>query len=192
HCPPRLVPVVVCALTTGMRRSELLNLDWRDIDFASNTIQVLKSKSGKSREIPVMPALRTLLENLGPKSHGNVFKMPYITLRRLYHKALGSACITSFRFHDLRHTFASHFAMKTGDLPALQQILGHASIQMTLRYAHLSDKHIAEKMVLLSKSLPINGCETQAGVAPLIAPPRIASSQNVVELSMRNADVAQR
>ncbi len=81
--------------------------------------------------------------------------MPYITLRRYFATALKASRIDSFRFHDLRHTFASHFAMRTGDLPTLQQLLGHASIQMTLRYAHLSDTHMAEKMALLSMSMPI-------------------------------------
>ncbi|MEK7287570.1 MAG: site-specific integrase [Elusimicrobiota bacterium] len=67
-------------------------------------------------------------------------------LRRYFAQALKDAGIDSFRFHDLRHTFASHFIMKTSDLPALQKILGHASPQMTQRYAHLAAGHLAANM----------------------------------------------
>ena len=192
NCHPRLYPVVACALMTGMRRGELLNLDWRDIDFGSNVIQILKSKSGKPREIPMMPTLRAILENLGTPHTGNVFNLPAIMLRRYFARALAAPSITSFRFHDLRHTFASHFAMKVKDIPALQKILGHASIQMTMRYAHLSDTHTAATMTQLSKSMPIAPCTTPTQIAPRIAPPLINAPINFVELSMRNADVAQR
>ena len=180
NCPPRLYPLVACALMTGMRRGELLNLDWRDIDFTSNTIQILQSKSGKPRKIPIAPPLRSILEDLGPLPAGNVFNMPYITLRRLFAKVLQASRIDSFRWHDLRHTFGSHFAMKTGDLPTLQQILGHASIQMTMRYAHLSDTHMAAKMAMLSNGFPIENRTIPADTAPLTAPPQIQIPANIL------------
>ncbi|MCX5784344.1 MAG: tyrosine-type recombinase/integrase [Elusimicrobia bacterium] len=191
NCHHRLYPFVACALMTGMRKSELLNLDWRDIDFTSNTLQILQSKSGKVRKIPIMPQLKQILSNLSPKPSGNVFNLPDITLKRHFAIALKTSGIDSFRIHDLRHTFASHFAMRTGDLPTLQQILGHANIQMTMRYAHLSDKHMSDKMAILSKTLTIKNCTKTARVAPLIAPPRISALSNIVELPMNNADVAQ-
>ena len=181
NSPARLFPVVACALMTGMRRSEILNLEWQDIDFTSDTIQIMKSKSGKMRKIPIMPKLRQILIDLPAKPSGNVFNMPNITLRRHFALALEASRIHYFRFHDLRHTFASHFAMTTQDLPTLQQILGHASIQMTLRYAHLSDKHISEKMTLLSNALPIERCTTPSAIAPLIAPPQFSAPQNLLE-----------
>lgn len=180
NCDPRLYPVVACALMTGMRKGEILNLQWQDIDLGSNTIQILQSKSGKPRKIPIMPPLRAILEDLGPHPAGSVFNMPYITLRRHFKMALEASRITSFRFHDLRHTFASHFAMTTGDLPTLQQILGHAGIQMTLRYAHLSDNHMAAKMALLSKTMPIENRTIPAGTAPLTAPPQISIPANIL------------
>lgn len=61
--------------------------------------------------------------------------------------------LEDFRFHDLRHAFASHFVMSTGDLPALQRILGHSPLKMTLRYAHLSQAHLAGKMTAFAESL---------------------------------------
>lgn len=150
----RLRPILVCALSTGMRKGELLELDWRDVDFVSGTIHLLRTKSGKPRKIPMMAGLRSMLLQMVPKESGPVFELPEISLRRLFAKALADARIAEFRFHDLRHTFASYFAMKTGDLPALQQLLGHATVQMTMRYAHLSDQHVAEKMAKLEGSLP--------------------------------------
>jgi site-specific recombinase XerD len=72
--------------------------------------------------------------------------MPVKALQRHFTKALERAGIEKFRFHDLRHTFASHFVMSTGDLPALQRLLGHSSLKMTQRYAHMSKAHLAREM----------------------------------------------
>ena len=148
--------------STGMRKGEILHLDWRDVDFTSGTIQLLQTKSGKPRKIPMMAGLKAMLIQMMPKDTGPVFELPEISLRRMFAKAVSDARIAEFRFHDLRHTFASHFAMKTGDLPTLQQILGHATVQMTMRYAHLSDRHMAEKMSKLESALPALTQATQA------------------------------
>lgn len=177
NCSIRLYPIVACAIMTGMRRTEIRTLDWQDIDFTNNTIHVIKSKSGKTRRIPIMPQLRQIFLNLTPKPSGSVFSIPDITIKRHFALALEASNIDSFRFHDLRHTFASHYAMKLKDIPALQRILGHATIQMTLRYAHLSDTHIADQMNTLSKALPIEICNKPPTIAPLIAPPLIKCIQ---------------
>ncbi|HAH32877.1 MAG TPA: hypothetical protein DCL44_11255 [Elusimicrobia bacterium] len=84
-----------------------------------------------------------------------VFNVPDITLRRYFGKCLEAAGIVGFRFHDLRHTFASHFIMKTGNLPALQKILGHASPIMTQRYAHLSSGYLQAEMRAFNTCMPI-------------------------------------
>lgn len=178
-CHPRLKAIVACALMTGMRRGELLALAWQDIDFTSNAIQILYSKSTKPRQIPILPQLRQLFWEIGPKYKGSVFELPEITLRRYYNKALHEAQISDFTFHDLRHTFASHFIMKTGDLPTLQKILGHANIQMTLRYAHLCDQHMAAKMSLFGTAMPIEIAPKPAGIAPCIAPPALLETSKI-------------
>lgn len=152
-CDPRIYPFVVCALLTGMRRGEIFNLCWENADLEHEIFYVLQSKSGKPREIPISAKLGSVLKGLGPKDKGPVFDLPEITLRRLFAKALKDAQITDFRFHDIRHTFASHFIMRTGDLPALQKLLGHQSSMMTQRYAHLAASHLKMGIGLLDSGM---------------------------------------
>jgi integrase len=154
--PPRLYPVLVCALLTGMRRGEILNLRWEHLDLDKRIIYILESKSGKPREIQMASQLREEFLNMGPMDNGVVFDLPVIMLRRFYAKALKDASIANFRFHDLRHTFASHYIMKTHDLPALQNILGHSTPAMTMRYAHLSQGHLASNMAAFEATMPVN------------------------------------
>lgn len=117
---------------------------------------MLKSKSGKPREVPIAPKLHDVLISLSSKRDGLIFDIPEITLRRYFGTALREAKIFGFRFHDLRHTFASHFIMRTGDLPTLQEILGHHSPQMTQRYAHLAKGHLASEMQIFDSAMPIS------------------------------------
>lgn len=142
NCPRRLYAVVACAILTGMRMGEILKLSWENVDLEHGIIYVLNSKSGKPREIPIAAKLDSILRSLGPGLRGSVFEMPEITLRRHFPKALLASAIDDFRFHDLRHTFASHYIMQTGDLPSLQKLLGHATPTMTQRYAHLAANHL--------------------------------------------------
>lgn len=155
----RLYPVVLCALFTGMRRGEVMALDWQNINLESKTIYILHSKSGKPREIPIAEKFSEVLESMGPKTAGPIFGIPDITLRRLFERAKLASGLPEFRFHDLRHTFASHFAMKTGDMLALQRILGHASPQMTQRYAHLSRGHLDAAIRQFDAVMPVIGSE---------------------------------
>ena len=152
---PKLYPILVCALMTGMRRGEIFGLDWENVSLEHDTIYLLKTKSGKPREIPIASKLRELFLSLGPKPKGRIFEVPVITHRRYFDKAMSAADIHGFRFHDLRHTFASHFIMRTNDLPALQRILGHSTPSMTLRYAHLSKGHLASEMAAFESAVPI-------------------------------------
>jgi integrase len=151
-CHARIYPAVVCAIMTGMRRGEILRLSWKDVDLEHKILYVLESKSGKPREMPIAGKLHEVLATLGPKQ-GLVFDIPVITLRRYFDAALKKAGIQEFRFHDLRHTFASHYIMRTNDLPALQALLGHHSPVMTQRYAHLSRTHLKGGIELLDSAM---------------------------------------
>ena len=172
----RLLPVLVCALHTGMRKGEILGLDWSNVSLERNIIHILESKSGKSRQIPITSKLREVFVSLGVREQGKVFLLPNIMLRRFYARGLKDAGIFNFRFHDLRHTFASHFIMKTSNLPALKRLLGHSTPQMTQRYAHLSRGHIESEMASFGSSMP--GPDRSAGqMAPDKALASMSSAQ---------------
>lgn len=157
-CDNRISPLITCALLTGMRRGEIMSLTWANVDLSQGLIYILQSKSGRGREIPIAPNLHTVFADMGPKEPtAKVFDVPDITLRRHFDLALNAAGITGFRFHDLRHTFASYFIMKTGNLPALQKILGHATPMMTQRYAHLSSGYLQAEMRAFNSCIPDAG-----------------------------------
>ncbi len=136
------IPIVTCALQTGMRKGEILNLKWSNIDFKKQFIELLQTKSGKARKIPIsnklMKALVLLKEN---KISEYVFANPYTkTKYKFIHKgfdeALRKADIMNFRFHDLRHTAATRMTEMGIDLAVVQEILGHSDVKTTMRYAH--------------------------------------------------------
>ena len=157
-----IYPFLVCALMTGMRRGEILNLSWENVDLEHGVIYILNSKSGKPREIPIAAKLHETLLNIPGLHKGNVLNLSEPTLRFHFARALRESGITDFRVHDLRHTFASHFIMKTSNIPVLQQILGHASPKMTQRYAHLAKNHLASEMRLFDSTMPVKRLEYQA------------------------------
>jgi len=149
-CPAHLSPIVMCALHTGMRRGEILGLTWDRVDMKHRIIQVTGTKTGKNRTIPIndplLEALRRLPRHLGPDYvfWNHETETRFVSIKRAWSTALKKAAITGFRFHDLRHTFASHVQMGLGDLRATQALLGHADPRMTMRYAHLSDARLKE------------------------------------------------
>jgi|CXWL01.1.fsa_nt_gi integrase len=170
---PRIAPILTCALHTGMRRGEILGLQWENVNLEQGVLYIVKSKSGKPREIPISPQLGGLLLSLGPRKAGPIFEIPIITLRRMFDRAIKAAKVTPLRFHDLRHTFASHFVMRTGDLPSLQQLLGHFSLKMTQRYAHLAKGHLASGIQLFASAMPVlsessDQMDTQADTNPIL------------------------
>ncbi len=149
NAPDSIKPLLQCALMTGMRRGEILNLTWKDVDLENGMIYVRDSKSGKSREIPMIPELIEIFNKLD-KNKNIIFDITIPCLRKRYYKLLNSVGITDCCFHTLRHSFASHFVMNNGSLSALQKILGHSSITLTMRYAHLAPDHIKKEMKILS------------------------------------------
>jgi integrase len=140
---PHIRAIVTVALHSGMRLGEILNLYWRDIDFQSGFMLIRDSKNGEARPVPMDKTLIALFAAY-PRRAGVdlVFATPagrrYTTLRVGFRSACNRAGITDFRFHDCRHSYASHFIMAGGDLATLQRLLGHKGIAMTLRYSHLS------------------------------------------------------
>ena len=147
--------VTVAVLNTGMRRQEILSLKWEQVrgDF----IYLSKTKTDDARQIPINDDLVELFKEVRAK---NQLKSKYIfcdnggrpfkEITKSFMAALRRAGIEDFRFHDLRHTFASHFIMRGGQLKELQELLGHKNITMTMRYAHLSQEHKKKAVNLLN------------------------------------------
>jgi integrase len=139
--------IVVLALTTGMRRGELLGLRWQDIDLERRVAVLHNTKNGDRRSVPIVPEVAELL-----REHGRVRRLDNelvfasdghdpVWFDKFWYRALKAAKIKDFRFHDLRHTAASYLAMSGATVPELAAVLGHRTLQMVKRYAHLSDQH---------------------------------------------------
>ncbi len=147
-CNPNLRPIVVCALNTGMRRGEILGLQWEDVDLKRRLITLNRTKTNERRVIPINDVLLEELQKIpGQGQGGYVFlsgrQDRYTNIHKVFRGAVERAKIKDFRFHDLRHTFASHLVMRGVSLKAVADLLGHKDIKMTLRYAHLSPDHLA-------------------------------------------------
>ena len=169
-CGKYLRPIVICAIYTGMRRSEIFNLKWRDVDLRVRTLFVRRTKIGGSRYLPISDELEKMFSSL--PSHfkgGYVFPSylprrnedlksgevnePFTDVKNSFQEALKRAKIKNFRFHDLRHTFASQLVMSGADLNVVRELLGHKSLQMTLRYAHLAPRKKREAIQLIDRAL---------------------------------------
>lgn len=147
-----LRPMVLLTMNTGLRLGEALSLEWSDVNLEEGvlTLRGANTKSGHSRRIPLNKTARSVLSDWqasGPNS-GLVFParngQQRLSVRRAWHGVLAAAGITDFRWHDLRHHFASQLVMRGVDLNTVRDLLGHAQLDMTLRYAHLSPDHRAE------------------------------------------------
>lgn len=145
-CGISIRPIVVTAVNTGMRKHELLDLEWKDVDFGNGIIYIRNTKNSEVRGIPMNDTVKGLLSSL----RGKVFSKyvfcktdgtPFRSVKTAFSTALRKADIKDFTFHDLRHTFASHLVMNNTDLKTVQELLGHKSIEMTMRYSHLSASH---------------------------------------------------
>ena len=157
--------VILIFLYTGLRRSELAFLEWKDVDFANSLVHVQSKpefgfhpKSYKPRSIPMCDNLRNLLMDL-PQAGRFVFddgqNQPLQSPNAYYKmvtRAYKKAGIEGANLHTLRHTFASHLIMKGVDPRTVQEYLGHSSIQITEKYSHLSKNHKREAIKILDFS----------------------------------------
>jgi integrase len=153
-----VTPLVRLALLTGCRRGELFALRWRDVDLVAGrlTVRAEHAKSGVSRILPLNPDAVGVLHRWRPTvvdEAAYVFPgddgKPLVTVKRAWEALMTAAMIADFRFHDLRHTFASRLVMAGVDLNTVRELLGHSDIKMTLRYAHLAPEHKAAAVAKL-------------------------------------------
>ncbi|WP_263351025.1 tyrosine-type recombinase/integrase [Acidicapsa acidisoli] len=162
----RMRLIVLIALATGMRSTEIHRLCWSDVMFGEGLIAVrARLKKGKVRYVPMAPQLAEELrsypvveneDRLFPPTRGKS-KSGRQRLEGSFEDLLLRVRIRHFRFHDLRHTFASWYMMIGGDLYELAKILGHANIKMTERYAKLGRAHIAKTGVTAKAILDLLG-----------------------------------
>jgi integrase len=140
--PPTLKPILIVALGTGMRRGEIFNLKWKDVDSVLGQISITMSKSGKPRKVPMSGAVASALGAI-PRRGEFVFQngepgQSVTSMMDAFRAACAAVKITGFRFHDCRHTFASRALEAGADLVSVSKILGHSSIAMTAKYLHAS------------------------------------------------------
>jgi integrase len=156
-----LFPAVALSLHTGLRRGELLGLTWQCVDLGGRriTIQADTSKSQSSRHVPLNRKATDVLERWwkqhGRPCRGFVFQSSdggaLSDLKKAWKGLLRKAGIVSFRWHDMRHDFASQLVMSGVDLNTVRELLGHSDLKMTLRYAHLAPRITAEAVARLDR-----------------------------------------
>ena len=147
--------IILVAMYTGMRRSEILNLNWSNVDLKNRILVVEKTKTNERRIIPINDSLFSQLQELSAKKKSEVvFAECRTNLRRNFTDALKRANVRDFRFHDLRHTFASYLVMSGASIKVVQQLLGHKDLKMTMRYSNLSNEHLQEAVGKLNYLKP--------------------------------------
>jgi integrase len=161
---PYEVPAFDLALHTGMRRSEQYGLAWDCVDFERRQVTIRRSKHGGIRYIPLdetalaaLIVLRSRGNGAGPgmvsaqSDHGYLAGHALKTPREWFDAACRSAGIAGFTWHCLRHTFASRLVMAGVGLRTVQELMGHKTIAMTCRYAHLAPQHQLEAVLRLDR-----------------------------------------
>ena len=175
NCADHLKPIVEVAVNTGMRKMELLTLKWDQVNLDQGFITLWETKNSERPDIPMNETVKASLNGIernGPyifcdgngKSFGNV--------KRSFETALKKSEIEDFRFHDLRHTFASNLIMEGTDITTAKELMGHKTIDMTLRYSHLAPNY---------KTRAVNILDRIFGVAQ--NPPQSEKVRNVVSLT---------
>jgi len=152
---PHLKPILILALNTGMRRGEIFSLKWENIDFKKGVIFIEDSKSGKSRKVCMNSIIFETLKEM-PKDSKYLFPNEKTgthikDVKNSFKTACEIANIKGFRFHDTRHTAATKMIEAGVDIVTVSRILGHSSIQMTMRYAHPGEKSMREAAEKLGK-----------------------------------------
>jgi integrase len=160
-CPSWLKPIVTLARYTGMRRGNIIRLTWRQVDLQNKLINLDKTKNGQMLTIPLTGTAYNLLENL-KKAKVIHLNCPYVfhsngtphkphKVSMAFKRACNRAGIDDFRFHDLRHDFASNLVQNGNDLYLVQHLLGHKDGRMTQRYAHLKVEQLRQAVETLDK-----------------------------------------
>ncbi len=155
-----LYPVVVLAVSTGMRSGEMMTLRWPQVDLTRGQIRLRDTKNGSSRAVPLAGHALSLLEDLARVRRigtdllfpGSDPKKP-VDLKKPWTTAVRKAKLVDFRFHDLRHSAASYLAMNGASTIEIAAILGHKTLQMVKRYSHLANSHTAGVVTSMNEKI---------------------------------------
>ncbi|MGE0631269.1 MAG: tyrosine-type recombinase/integrase [Pseudobdellovibrionaceae bacterium] len=157
-----LYGMVLIAASLGLRFGEIANLRWKHIDFENGFATLETTKNGDMRFVPLPDQVIAYLKEIkSPKppeeflfpSKNPAKRHPYSLIRKAFQKAIQESKLQDFKFHDLRHTAASHMAMNGATQGELMEVLGHRSPTMTRRYAHYSKEHISRIVQKTSNNL---------------------------------------
>jgi integrase len=186
---PYLEEKIVVAAHTGLRRGNLFNLRWDQVDLANRVMRIPRTKSGRTLSLPLNATALGILERLFkaraadcayvfPHKSGPKKGEPVQDIKNGFHAAVELAEIENFTWHDLRHTFASWLTMKGASLRSVGELLGHQSMKMTMRYAHLSPAFLSAEVSLLDPPAP-----------PVVAPSAARPVEAPVEAKIASAVV---
>jgi integrase len=174
---PHLANFIRLALNTGCRRDELLKLQWSRVDLKADLIflEAKDTKSGRRRSVPLNPDARGALLNLARFRASHCPASPWVfahedgsrqaSIRNAFEVARRNAGIEDFRIHDLRHTCASWLVSAGVQLPAVRDLLGHSTVKMTERYAHLSPENVRAAVAVLDSVSRSGHAESSKGLA---------------------------
>jgi integrase len=184
-CGDFLKPIVLTAMHTGMRKGELLDLTWDQVDMTHGFIRLKRTKNGKARTLPFNETLWSLFSTIRtrqdlPWVFHDAAGRRYNDIRHAFDKACEAAVMTDFHFHDLRHTFASWLVMKGVPLATVSALLGHTSPTMTLRYAHLSPKHLTSAV----RTLDGNGNFSESSIHGALLDAEDGSTNRIRSISV--------
>jgi integrase len=141
--------LAVLAISTGARKGELAKLTWNTINLERGTLTFLDTKNGTNRTVPVTGLALELLRGK-PQKPGKLFARNW---RKAFETAVKRAGLVDLRWHDLRHSAASYLAMSGASLLEIAEILGHKSLEMVKRYAHLSEAHTASIVARMNAAI---------------------------------------
>ncbi|MGE4423594.1 MAG: tyrosine-type recombinase/integrase [Pseudodesulfovibrio sp.] len=146
-CGEKFRPVVQFAIETAMRRAEIANLTWVNIDLKAKTAYLSETKNLTERTVPLSPAALGLLKSIPRSITGSVFGMSENAITIAMRRARDEAEILDLTFHDLRHEATSRLFENTDlDILEIAEITGHKNLQMLKRYMHLRTDRLAERL----------------------------------------------
>jgi integrase len=172
-----LVDLVEFTLFTGLRQGEALELTWERVERSRGIILIEETKNDKPREVTLNGRADAVLLRRSPKDEGLVFgAKSFDHFRSAWGTAVRRAKLKNVRFHDLRHTFASWCVQRGATLQEVKDLLGHSSLAMTLRYAHLAPEHLRTAVSRLDGILS-EAPAPVASPAPTVLPAEFTSSR---------------